>query len=342
MTINSIARAARLRASQRIHLGVPALVIGALCLLAPMQAAASANPIPNLADWSQRIANVEAPGEGCFTAAYPSMQWVRMACGPTPKIVPPAHGLPPATVGNGTDYVASVSGLISSTKGTFPVTKRLKTEYDSGDNLSDTYSLQLNSNYFSGSPACAGAAVPANCQAWQQFTFNNEGSGSNQFGAVTMQYWLLRYAPAKCPKGWNSFYPHCVTNSPTVYLGFPQPTIPAEYIGDLTLIATAKAGGHDKVVLITKAQAYTVSAKDSVVDLAAFWNQSEFNVFGISLGSDAMYNTRAFVRPKVQVKDSAGAAPACVGGVGTTAEGNNMTLGPCSTVGNSIQFTESN
>lgn len=215
------------------------------------------------------------------------------------------------------------------------------TEYDSGNGLSNTYSLQLNSQYISGAPVCAGAKVPANCKAWQQFTFGNEGAGSNQFGAVTMQYWLVDYVN-KCPTGWHRFYPHCVRNSQTVYLDFPQPTIDFQYISDLTLTATAVAGGNDKVVLLTKAKAYTVGAKDSMVDLGQFWNATEFNAFGFSNGSNAMINSGSLIKVRLAVKDSTGTTPTCVGNSGTTAEGNNMTLGSCVAAGNVIQFSESN
>ncbi len=339
MTINTGTCSPHARA--RVRQGARTFMIAALCLMA--QAASSANRIPNLAVWRENIAKIETPGEGCFTAAYPKLQWDRTACGPTPKtILPPALGAPPATVGNGNDYVAQVSGLMSLTRGTFPVTKNLKTEYDSGNGLSNTYSLQLNSQYFSGSPACAGASVPANCKAWQQFTFNNEGAGPNQYGNITMQYWLLDYAPAKCPKGWNSFYPHCVRNSKTVYLGFPQPTILFKYIGDLSLTATATAGGNDKLMLLAGSYAYSVAAKDSIVDLSQFWNATEFNAFGISLGSNAMINAGTLIKVRLAVKDSTGTAPVCVGNSGTTAEGNNLTLGSCAAAGNVIQFSESN
>jgi hypothetical protein len=343
MTINTSTQWLRVRAQNSARHGARTLITGILCFTASIQAASSANLIPNLSDWRENIAKVTPVGEGCFTAAYPKMQWDRITCGPTPKtILAPAAGATPATVGDGNDYVASVSGLMSSSTGTFPVTKHVKTEYDSGLGLLDTYSLQLNSQTFSGSPACAGAAVPANCKAWQQFTFNNEGTGPNPFADVTMQYWLQDYAPAKCPKGWKSFKPDCVKNSKTVYLGLPQPTIAFEYISDLTLTATATAGGNDKVVLVTKAQAYAVSAKDSIVELGQFWNATEFNAFGIGYGSDAMINAGASIKVNLAVKDSTGTAPTCVGNAGTTGEGNNLTLGSCSTVGNSIQFTESN
>ncbi len=316
-------------------------LIGALCLTTSIETASAANRIPSPAVWRDSIAKVETPGEGCFTAAYPKLQWERTACGPAPKItrVPPV-GVHPGTVGAGNDYTAVVPSRMLLSRGTFPAMQHVKTEYDSGNGLANTYTLQLNSQYFSGSPACAGAQL-ANCKAWQQFVFINEGDGSNQYGAVTMQYWLIGYGKT-CPHGWHRFYPHCVRNSKTVYLGFPQPTFDFRYISDLTLTATAVAGGADKVVLTTKANAYTVAAKDSMVDLGDFWNATEFNAFGISNGSNAIINSGSLIKVRLGVKDSTGAAPTCVGNSGTTAEGNNMTLGACTAAGTLIQFSESN
>jgi hypothetical protein len=342
MTIRYWAQSPCLRARNIARHGVLGLVFGALSLTVSIEAASAANRIPSPAVWRDRIAELETPGEGCFTADYPKLEWERIACGPAPKItrVPPA-GVRPNTVGNGNDYTAAVSGRMLMSRGTFPFMHNVTTEHDSGNGYSDTYSLQLNSQAFSGSPMCAGAKDPAKCQAWQQFTFLNEGSGPNPFGAVTMQYWLLDYNKA-CPKGWHRFIPHCVRNSQTVYLGLPQPTIDFQYISDLTLTATAVAGGNDKVVLTTKAKAYSVGAKDSEVDLGQFWNATEFNAFGINGGSDAIINSGSLIKVRLAVKDSGGTTPACVGNSGTTAEGNNMTLGSCVAAGNLIQFSESN
>ena len=66
----------------------------------------------------------------------------------------------------------------------------------------NTFSLQLNSNYFP-TPVCAGR--PAGCVGWQQF-LNTDSPVEN---SVFMQYWLLHWdttlGQSTCPKaGSNS------------------------------------------------------------------------------------------------------------------------------------------
>src|SRR6266568_2762496 len=59
------------------------------------------------------------------------------------------------------------SRAIASATGSFDVVN-VTSETNLGS--PDTYSLQLNSEYFD-TPACAGAANPANCKGWQQFIY---------------------------------------------------------------------------------------------------------------------------------------------------------------------------
>lgn len=346
MTIHRWTRSSFARARNAAHHGVRALLIGAFCLTA--QVASAANRIPDLAGWRDSIAKLDTPGEGCFTAAYPKLEWERIACRAAPKITRarPA-GLHPNTVGHGNDYVAKVTGLMSLARGTFPVTANLASEYDSRLGYADTYSLQINSQFISGAPICAGAAVPANCQAWEQFTFNNQGATSpNPYAEINMQYWLLDYAPphtgVRCPRGWQLFSPDCVRNSKAVYLEPPAAPILFKYLSKLTMQATAVAGGNDKLVFLAASNAYSVAAKDDVIDLAQYWNAAEFNAFGFGFDSDAMINSGALIKVRVGVRDSTSTPPVCVGNSGTTGEGNNMTLGACTVTGDVIQFSESN
>src|SRR5579871_6742655 len=110
-----------------------AFVIGTLCLAGSTQTASAANLIPSPAIWRDSIAKLETPGEGCFTADYPKLEWERTACGPAPKItrVPPV-GVQPNTVGNGNDYTAVVSSRMLMSRGTFPFMHNVTTEHDSG------------------------------------------------------------------------------------------------------------------------------------------------------------------------------------------------------------------
>src|ERR1700722_5740247 len=185
--------------------GIAIGVAGALCLSLAGTAQAADT-------WSTAIARTPTPHAGCFHATYPSTTWKEVACqtGPAVPFIP-ATGGGAQTVGNGHDYAAVVSGtVISSAVGTFPKTKGLKTETDGG--TPNSYSLQLNSNFMSGSPACSGASNPSNCLAWLQYVYS-----AAPYNEAFMQYWLINY-DTTCPAGWNSDGGDCYKNSAAVHV----------------------------------------------------------------------------------------------------------------------------
>jgi hypothetical protein len=313
-------------------------VIGALSLAASVAVAAPAAP-PTPAQlhdaWGDSIAQTPLPGEGCFSADYPSTSWKPVACITAPNHkYGPARGASGYTVGDGNDFAAVSSGIISSSIGRFSSVKGVTTEKDDG--TSNEYSLQLNTQFFSLSPACALAKVPTNCLAWQQFVFAEQGTG-----VAFMQYWLINYS-ATCPKGWYTSGDDCYTNSRAV--GVPTQTI--SQLGSLKVSGAATLGGVDKMVLVTATSSYATSGKDSVVDLAAFWNASEFNIFGDGDGTEATFNAGPTIDVKIGVDDGTTNAPTCTANSGTTAETNNLTLGKnCKAVGGarpSVTFVERN
>jgi hypothetical protein len=180
---------------------------GVLCL--SVAAAAQASPASKTAEgrlhdaWRASISGTAVPGNGCFTAAYPSTVWTRVACSKPPKrLLLPAHGPSGFVVGNGNDYAAETASLISSAAASFPSIKGLTSETNDGS--SNTYSLQLNSSYYV-SPVCQSATDPANCRAWMQFAYSNPG------GAF-MEVWLIDYG-FTCPSGWGQYVNDCVLNS---------------------------------------------------------------------------------------------------------------------------------
>jgi hypothetical protein len=300
--------------------------------------AAQAAPAPTLAQlqaaWSTSIAHTPVPGEGCFSAAYPNTNWTPVACTTAPdRRYEPAHGKSGFTVGDGNDYAAVSSTLISSSVGSFPVVKGVTVEKDDG--VANEYSLQLNTQFFSGSAACKKAAVPSSCLAWQQFVFAEQGSG-----IAFMQYWLINYSKT-CPAGWIQYSPDCYRNSRAV-------DVPAQVIKQLRYLSVSSAavsGGLDTMVLTTKNKAYSTTGKDNVMDLANFWNASEFNIFGDGDGTAATFNAGPTITVNVDVDDGTTKAPTCTAGAGTTAETNNLTLGKCKATAGatpSVKFTESN
>jgi hypothetical protein len=330
-------------------LRVSALLIaaGAAGELLPCLAPATQTAMAQTADaraldaWSKFIAQVPVPREGCFTASYPDTAWTETAC----VTVPPRPFLPrhawfnwTGTVGNGNDYAAVVTGIMTSANGSFPTISGLKTETEEPGGIANDYSLQLNSNFFSGSPACAGASDPSKCYAWEQFVYST--------GEVAgfMQYWLIDYNTT-CPSGWyTSTYKEttsCYKNSSGVTIR-PQKI---NQLGDLNLKGSAVEGGIDTFTLTTKTKAYSTTGEDSVVDLADAWNAAEFNIFGDGGGSDAKFNKGTSLTDEIFVTNGTTNAPTCKAKGGTTGETNNLKLGKCTTVGGAtpwVSFTESN
>jgi hypothetical protein len=72
--------------------------------------------------WRESIADTAVPGEGCFMAEYPSLSWMPVGCvkAPARPFIPRSGKAGADVVGDGTDYAASVSGVLSKTIGSFP------------------------------------------------------------------------------------------------------------------------------------------------------------------------------------------------------------------------------
>ncbi|MEJ0047859.1 MAG: hypothetical protein WDN04_18360 [Rhodospirillales bacterium] len=282
------------------------------------------------AAWREAIVQTPTPA-GCFNAEYPSTSWKAVACTVAPKRpYLPARGHARYTVGDGNDFAAVTTGLISSTTGTFPKIKGLTSENDGG--TANSYSLQINSQFFN-SPTCKGASNPANCLGWEQFVYSSDSR------AAFMQYWLIRYNNT-CPSGWFTNSNDCYKNSAAVNV----PLQAISQLGNLKLVGAAGAT-TDKLTMTTDTKAYKTSGPDSVVGLAAFWNGSEFNIIGDGDGSRATFNTGTSLTVKVALATGGTDAPTCKGNSGTTAETNNLNLGKCTAKGGKkpfINFVESN
>lgn len=289
--------------------------------------------------WSESIANVPLPHAGCFTASYPDATWTEVPCVTAPlRPATPRHawGNWTGTVGNGNDYMAVVAGHMTSAKGYFPIVSGLVKESGlwNGKTTPNSYTLQLNSNFMSGSPACAGAAVPADCLAWEQFVYSSDEQ------QAYMQYWLITYNNT-CPAGWISTSGDCFVNSKAV-------SVPRQVITQLPYLkitASADLTGSDKLVMTTQTRAYSTTGPGTMVDLASGWTGAEFNVFGDCCSSEANFNPGTTITDRIDVNNGTTDTPVCDGGLGTTAETNNMNLGKnCKTLGGTapfVSFTES-
>jgi len=284
--------------------------------------------------WRAAISQTAVPGAGCYAAHYPSLTWNQVGCVTAPHVpLIPADGAGSVlTVGDGHDYQAVTSpAFISTSTGSFP---KVKVKTETGDGQSNAYTIQLNSNFMSGSPACAGAANPSKCLDWEQFVYF-----AQPYNEVFIQYWLIDY-DTTCPGGWLSDGGDCYTNSNAT-------NVPLQVITNLkylTLTGTAVAGGIDTLKFMTQTDAYSVTNNDDMVYLADFWQGVEFNIVGPGGGSEAVFNAGTSIKINIDETDGTTTAPNCVANDGTTGETNNLNLGKCKAKGGttpSVLFKES-
>jgi hypothetical protein len=283
--------------------------------------------------WRAAMSNNPASTEGCFHAVYPSLVWESVDCTVgEPRVRPAPHtsedGASEIT-GNGHDYALGATGLITAARGQFPKVTDVKSEkgvgvksFGGGGILGpNEYTLQLNSNANATTSVCAGHS---GCTVWQQFVYAPDFFTKGK-AAVFIQYWLLNWGKKACPAGWDDASGSCVRNSASVAV----PDLKITDLGNMALEGQAAAGGHDIVTFYNGTEAYTVTAKDSVVHLGSVWTEAEFNVVGNAGGSRADFNEGATIHVLVRVHDGSSRAPRCLKNAGTTGETNNLDLVSC-------------
>jgi hypothetical protein len=312
-------------------LGVLAVVaLAAASVSAGSAAAATQRTARTKAEWQAAMAQVKERGKGCYHASYPALRWHAVKCVVAPRFpLAPAlpagsatRAVPTAIVGNGHDYSAQVSGLISKATGTFKdvssdITEKGKIDNE-GSKVKNAFSLQLNTQFFSGSPACSGSSDPSNCLAWQQFVYAKESG----LGYVFMQYWLIDY-DATCPGGWYTYSTDCYTNSNSATLSSP---LTAKNLATLKLSGSAASGGNDELSLsVGSGQATLVTNSDSEIDLASHWNTTEWGVFGDAGGGEAYFGTDTTLEAQTALTATSSSAPTCIK-EGFTGETNNLKL----------------
>jgi FG-GAP-like repeat len=283
--------------------------------------ATTQTPTPqDLKNWRAGMKHVPLPKTGCFKSAYPSTQWTEVPCTTAPlRPYPPANGTGSNVVGNGNDVSVQVSGHIFSSEGSFDSVSGVTSETGqvggTGGQVADTFSLQLNANFFS-SPTCGGAANPANCQGWQQFVFSN---GDTNGGYAFMQYWLINYS-ASCPAGWTPYSNDCYRNSDSI-IAVPHQTI--TNLANLSVTGEADGNGMDTFIMGVGDTLYSVQGADSIVYLAQGWQAAEFNIVGDCCGSQANFNSGSTLVVRTNAASGTIVAPTCYGG-GFTGETNNL------------------
>jgi hypothetical protein len=304
-------------------------------------------------DWGDQMLRKPAPRAGCFDAAYPSTDWTEVTCVKAPNIPAlPRHGPRPAVVGNNNDISAQApSGHITQAIGHFEnvtnVTSIQGPIANAGPSIADTYTLQINSDFFSGSTACAASPNP-NCLGWEQWIHWNTPGGGTAPGFAAMQYWLINFN-ATCPagQGWNQIPlfggTSCWKNSAN---SVSVPFQPITNMANWRLSGTATATG-DSISLFDGTLAHTTNG-DNAVAASTAWTIAEFNIFGYggntSGGGMASFNAGASADTRTQIFYGGTMAPNCVA-QGFTAETNNLSFGPtapaASAPGPAVIFQES-
>ncbi|WP_137915637.1 hypothetical protein [Rudaea sp. 3F27F6] len=357
-----------------------ACAIGSMSLFAltPADAAETyhgiaVSPAPEaLHAWHEGLKAFPPMEEGCFHASYPSLVWERESCLPPPaseSITPIRRstngasgtvnavaaanadgvesnsGESPETAGSGYDYIAETSGLTTSVTGSFPTVTGV-TSASTG-----SYTLQLNTNMSNGPSAlCKGYGYGTKtCRTWQQFIYASTGEYTVPGPAQAyIQNWLFPL-PSKCPSGWTRSVQGggCFKNSSAVTVD----TVALTDLANAKLTGAASVSGNDSVTFYHGTTAKAVNQSGSTLDIGSTWNASEFNVVGNGGGSGLTFNSGSSLTVRIQANDGTSNAPTCFHSTpsnlfsGSTAEGNNLTLGACTATGGAapyIQFTESN
>jgi len=140
---------------------------------------------------------LRVPETGCFKAHFPRVAWREVACvAPPDHPYVPRHGHRPFTVGGSNDFAARVTGVMSAAEGSFDsvtgVTSETGQVGGTGGQVANTYSLQLNTDFFKTS-VCLLSPNPG-CRGWQQFLYSSSSQG------IFIQYWLIQYNTT-CPAG---------------------------------------------------------------------------------------------------------------------------------------------
>jgi hypothetical protein len=338
-------------------------------------------------NWRETITQQSASGQGkgCFHVSYPSYFWEAVPCSsavkagshPTPNRAPDG-GPGPQTGGTTGDYVALTQngGLISHVAGTFYKVSGVVSEMNAGTSGDNNYGLQINTNWSLPTDRYNATSLPTDtpaacqgrsgCQIWQQFIytsdFNGDSGPAGSNSELFMQYWLFNWSAKPnqgCPHGW--WQPKDTTNCyRNGHIQSVPVAIPVTALGDVKLSCSVQPGGNDELYFSYGPDAWAVIESDNFdkdhpnedgISIASIWQGVEFNVVGVTGGSQAVFNKGSVLGVTVNILDSSGLPPLClidsdsrIGGVGTTAETNNLSLGPChSTVANgyhAVQFLE--
>ena len=294
--------------------------------------------------WRASMVRIKLPKKGAFEASYPDTVWREVqttTAPPYPYI--PRTGPRPFTVGNGDDVAAQApTGHISSATGSFDgvtgVTSESGLNGGTGSPVANSYSLQLNTDFFPSTVA----GSPAGCQGWEQFLYSNSGTAGNS-GRAFIQYWLINFGTTSPGTGWiqgpAGFTTSWFRNSAATAV----PNQAISNLANLSLTGTVSASG-DSYALSTGSTIFS-GAGLNAVNASAGWTIAEFCIVGNCCGSQANFNAGSTIVPRTRITYGGRQAPNCVA-TGFTGETNNLSFAPsapgASAPGPAVIASESN
>jgi hypothetical protein len=332
-----------------IFVAVAAFAIASI-LIGSGSPAANAKTGSTPAAWRQSIAALAVPGQGCFTASYPALQWRSTACSKVhPKVpqqfarIKPSHenarGRSQQVGGctdNSCDYAAQTAAPMTEADGTFPSVTCAASPCESGQfggvgtPSSNVYSLQLNTNYnLPATASCSTAAIPADCTGWQQFVYDS------YLQEIQIEPALIGYNnPCTFPFNASDGAGNCYDeneNTATVPLLTPQQLMSdsVKFSGQAGLVAGTLT---DTVTLIVSGIAYAATAPDSLVNLSGNWKDAQFGLYGDRGGAEANFIAGTDMKVSLATHSGTTAAPQCIG-FNSTGESNNLFLQPAPALG---------
>lgn len=308
---------------------------------------------------SWRLMMLRAPKPGtCTVATYPQTQWQAIPCEKAPEVPRmPMPGIRHATVGGGFggDWSAKAKNpSVYTAIGFFQSIQGVKSEKSKKNGTQNLYSLQLNTQlrcqkspfvcYGFPTTACKklGSPQPQTCGGWEQFTYSTYTNSGYLVPGVSMQYWLINFAPypssKNCPtvtvngRYWSAF-PNgneldCWINSAQTGM----PLYKATSLDTLTVYGLAAYPGYQNpdAAMVYDSDAnklYSVNGDNWFPDLYQRWQDAEFNVLGYGDGDEAMFNNGSTIVVRTQIigGESQSTAPACYR-QSFTGETNNLYL----------------
>jgi hypothetical protein len=325
------------------------------CAGSPPMASAPVAADSAVHEWNRSVVRVPLPGAGCFKASYPAKAWSRIDCAPaTRRPVRRRDDVRPATISYPNDYVLSVGPRIISTAiGSFPDVSGVKqvksVAYPPGSDEcavcgEGTYSLQLNSNFYTLAPC----GVNPKCLGWEQLVYASPGEKNGKGGEVFIEDWRIKpgKAPLKCPPdsaGWRSEFGDCFYNSAAVHTTH----IPIAQLDKLGLSLSVASTGDSGFFTVGTTVYGMKDMQGDFMQLSRNWTAAEFNVFANCCYGRAIFNPGSTITVMIEAAGAGLAAPDCPANGGTTGESSAMSFvsapkNPMKSKYPSVLFTESN